>query len=131
MEDWSPPEDDELLRISDAHFPNFVVIAHILNMNPASGGLRRSPRQCQERYQALNQRRNQAGGAGGAGIGDPHFDPRDPRGRPRGPVVRYLMQAGALLHASWPPHRNEEGITPSVLPVKQVEEVSVGVHAKV
>jgi hypothetical protein len=53
LEKWLPAEDDTLLALMELHFPNVSLVSLILNLKPAVIGRRRSPRQCQERYNEL------------------------------------------------------------------------------
>ena len=107
-------------RLADTHYPNFTLVSVILNTYASGGvaGCRRSPRQCQERYLLLTQR---GSGSGGGAPTTAAAAAAERALRPKAKaVVGYLMQAGPLLHASWPSHQSAEGVTPSVLPVVQV-----------
>ena len=149
MEKWMAFEDEGLTRLAEHHLHNFTLVALMLNMRPATVGRKRSPRQCQERYQQILRERQmvaqtaaQAAQAAAANAAANVGDPLAAAQAARAEAAARAAKAGArasgaggplsfgalrvaregLLHAPWPSHRQEEGITPSVLPVTQVRD---------
>jgi hypothetical protein len=121
MEKWTPIEDESLTKISEQYFPNFLLIALVLNTKPAVVGRRRSPRQCQDRCTELNRSKQASATAAAPNAPSPRTVAAP--ARTLLPPLGYLRPAReGLLHAPWPSHRSEEGTTPSVLPVVQVSE---------
>lgn len=109
MERWTPVEDAQILRLAERYYPNFVLVALVMNLKPPVLGRKRSGRQCQERYQELVKgRKPDTTNAPSASI------------KAQDAVTPRLISANRLMLASWPAHKSEEDMTPSVLPVTKI-----------
>jgi hypothetical protein len=152
MEPWSTFEDESLMKLAEHHLHNFTLVALMLNMRPATVGRKRSPRQCQERYQLLHRKKvdiaqaaqaqaQAAAAAAQANMDDIVAQQQAQRLEAAARAAKASLRGAhasassasyfgtlrpareGLLHAPWPSHRQEEGITPSVLPVTQVKDM--------